>query len=188
LLKLGVNGAELASDEGYFAVGELAILREMEVRTVISDPPASRRRRDLPTELRKVLCRAHAAVQSQSGEALLCRSGEHLERGFCHVLDHGGRRRATVRGCAKLTKAYSGTILGHNLSVLMRHLHGCGPRPQTMGGRLLFGSLALAVPHHRRQRAFAAPPSTRRPRSEFLVTHCRLRSRQPSKPGFSTGC
>jgi hypothetical protein len=186
LLKLGVNVAELAAAEGYFAVGEPAILREMEGRTVISDPPASRRRRDLPTEPRKVLRRVHAAVQSQSGKALLRRRGEHLERGFCHVLDHGGRRRATVRGCAKRTQAYSGAILGHNLSVLTRHLQGCGS--PTMGGRLLFGSLALAVPHHRRQRAFAAPPSTRRLRSEFLVTHCRLLSRRPSKPGFSTGC
>jgi transposase len=45
-------GAELAADEGYFALGELAILQEMEVRTVISDPQAGRRRRDLPIEQR----------------------------------------------------------------------------------------------------------------------------------------
>jgi hypothetical protein len=77
-----------------------------------------------------VLHRARAAVQSKSGKALLRRRGEHLERGFCHVLDHGGRRRATLSGCEKLTKAYSGAVLGHNLSVLMRHLHGCGTPKQ----------------------------------------------------------
>lgn len=123
-------GAELAADEGYFAVGELAILQAMEVRTVISDPHASRRRRDLPAAQRQVLRRAHAAAQSQSGKALLRRRGEHLERGFCHVLDHGGRRRATLRGSEKLTKAYYGAILAHNLSLLMRHLHGCGTPKQ----------------------------------------------------------
>lgn len=128
--KLPALGAELAADEGYFALRELAILQAMEVRTVISDPQAHRRRRDLPAEETKVLRRARCAVQSPSGKALLRRRGEYLERGFCHVLDHGGRRRATLRGREKLTKAYYGAILGHNLSLLMRHLHGHGTPKQ----------------------------------------------------------
>ena len=134
LPKLGV---ELGADEGYFAVGELAILQEMEVRTVISDPQAARRRRDLPALESRVLRRARRAVQSKSGKALLRRRGEYLERGFCHVLDHGGRRRATLRGCEKLTKAYYGAILGHNLSLLMRRLHGCGTPKQWVAGVFL---------------------------------------------------
>ncbi len=130
----------------------------MEVRTVISDPQASRRRRDLPAEQRNVLRRARRAVQSKSGKALLRRRGEHLERGFCHVLDHGGRRRATLRGCEKLTKAYYGAILGHNLSVLRRCLHGCGTPKQWVAtvilalGRWLICALdAFQLPRRDRQ-------------------------------------
>ena len=158
--KLPQLGAELAADEGYFALEEIAHLQEMEVRTVIGDPQAARRRRDRPAEQTKVLRRARRAVPSQSGPALLRRRGEHLERGFGHVLDHGGRRRATLRGCEKLTKAYDGAVLGHNLSVLRRHLHGCGTPKQWVasvllalwqGRTCLTGAFQLARPHFHRQ-------------------------------------
>jgi transposase len=129
-------GAELAADEGYFALPEVSALQAMEVRTIISDPLAGRRRKDLSAEERSTLRRAQRAVQSSSGKALLRRRGEHLERSFCHVLDQGGRRRATLRGCEKLTKAYYGAILTHNLSLLMRHRHGCGTPKQWVATRL----------------------------------------------------
>jgi len=67
-------GGELAAGEGYFAVGELAIWQEMEVRTVISDPQAAPR----PP------CRAKQERQSPPGQAR-----RDLERGFGDVLDHG---------------------------------------------------------------------------------------------------
>jgi len=181
------RGAELAADEGYFALGEIALLQEMKVRTVISDPQAARRRRDLPAAESKVLRRARRAVQSQSGKALLRRRGEHLERGFCHVLDHGGRRRATLRGYEKLTKAYYGAILGHNLSVLMRALHGCGTPKQWVATVVLalcrwltclLGAFQLRPAHRHRphsgQNDFLFAPSFRHASTQM--------------PRFSTGC
>jgi transposase len=130
---------ELAADEGYFALPEIASLQAMNVRTVISDPSEGRRRADLPEEERKVLRRAKRALKSASGKALLRRRGEHLERGFCQVLDHGGSRRATLRGKDNLTKRYLGAVLTHNVSLLMRKLHGCGTAKQWVAGKL--GSL-----------------------------------------------
>jgi hypothetical protein len=127
---------ELAADEGYFALPEIASLQAMNVRTVISDPSEGRRRADLPEEDRKVLRRAKRALKSASGKALLRRRGEHLERGFCHVLDHGGSRSATLRGKDNLTKRYLGAVLTHNLSLLMRKLHGCGTAKQWVAGGL----------------------------------------------------
>ena len=130
-------GKEVCADEGYFALGEIGRLQAMEIRAVISDPQAGRRRKDLPAEDQAILRRAQRAVRSASGKKLLRRRGEHLERGFCHVLDHGGRRRATLRGCENLTKAYYGAALAHNLSLLMRHLHGCGTPKQWIAGVFL---------------------------------------------------
>jgi transposase len=128
--ELSQVGQELAADEGYFCLSEIEQLQAMEVRTVISDPQAARRRKKLPAQQRAVLRRARRATQSASGKALLRQRGEHLERGFCHVLDHGGCRRATLRGCEKLTKRHYGAVLAHNLSLLMRSLHGCGTPKQ----------------------------------------------------------
>lgn len=130
-------GKEVCADEGYFALREIGRLQEMEIRAVISDPQAGRRRKNLPPEDRAILQRAQRAVGSASGKKLLRKRGEHLERGFCHVLDHGGRRRATLRGCENLTKAYYGAALAHNLSLLMRHLHGCGTPKQWVAGVFL---------------------------------------------------
>ncbi len=130
-------GKELCADEGYFALREIGRLQEMAIRVVISDPQAGRRRKNLPPEDRAILRRAQRAVSSASGKKLLRKRGEHLERGFCHVLDHGGKRRATLRGCENLTKAYHGAALAHNLSLLMRHLHGCGTPKQWVAGVFL---------------------------------------------------
>lgn len=80
-------------------------------------------------------------VRSKSGKALLRKRGEHLERSFCHVLDHGGLRRATLRGEENLTKRQLGAALTYNLSLLMRHLTGTGTPKQWLAGvgRLLAG-------------------------------------------------
>ena len=70
-------------------------MEEFDIRTVIRDVHAPRRRKEgLTAPLRKALHRAASAVKSQSGKALLRKRGMHLERSFEHVLDEGGLRRA----------------------------------------------------------------------------------------------
>src|SRR6266446_3808160 len=128
-------GRELCGDEGYFAIEQIAQLQECAVRTVISDPQAGRRNpHKVSEEHRAALRRAKRATQSASGKALLRQRGEHLERGFCHVLDHGGLRRATLRGCEKLTKRHLVAASAHHLSLLMRHLFGIGTPKQALAG------------------------------------------------------
>lgn len=80
-------GKEICADEGYFALREVAQLQAMEIRTVISDPLAEQRRKDLSAEDRAVLRNAQRATSSASGKKLLRKRGEYLERAFCHVLD-----------------------------------------------------------------------------------------------------
>jgi transposase len=147
-------GRELAADEGYFALEEIRTLQSLEVRTIVADPLSGRRRKDLPKADRAVLNRAQRALRSKSGKALLRRRGEHLERSFAHVLDHGGCRRATLRGKENLTKRYLTAVLTHNLSILMRKLHQCGtPKQWVAGGKAVFAPVlrcgAIATAHLR---------------------------------------
>jgi hypothetical protein len=65
---------------------------------VIGDPQSNRRRKEnLGQRHRRALHRARYATRSAIGKALLRKRGEHLKRGFCHVLDNGGLRQATLR-------------------------------------------------------------------------------------------
>lgn len=129
-------GAALCGDEGYFALCQIAALQACGVRTVIADPQAQRRKLDpLDDEHRRALRWAHRATRSQSGKALLRKRGEYLERSFAHVLDQGGLRRTTLRGCEKLTKRQKTGALTFNLSVLLRHLFGVGTLKQAVALR-----------------------------------------------------
>jgi len=126
-------GSELCADEGYFAIGPIAELQACGVRTVIGDPLEAKRKREKLNEEEGVAWRrAKRAVKSPSGKALLRQRGQHLERSFCHVLDHGGLRRTTLRGCGKLTKRHWVAAMAHNLSLLMRHLIGHGTPKQAL--------------------------------------------------------
>jgi len=121
----------LTADEGYFAIEEVCWLQGERVRVVIGDPHAARRKSDNQSPVvRQVLHKARQAVTSKSGKALLRQRGEHLERSFCHVLDHGKHRRATLRGRKNLTKRHLAAAFTYNLSLLMRHLTGHGTAKQ----------------------------------------------------------
>jgi transposase len=123
----------LTADKGYFAIEEIAQIQEFDIRTVIGDTNAARRRKEgLAVPLRKALHRAACAVKSQSGRALLRKRGMHLERSFEHVLDEGGLRRATLQGTENLTKRYKIAAACFNLSLLMRTLLGVGTPKQWM--------------------------------------------------------
>jgi transposase len=129
--------SEVCADEGYFVLEQIAQLQEAGVRTVISDPFASRRRQERQSKRQKrVLWRAHCAVRSKRGKALLRKRGEHLERAFCHVLDHGGLRRATLRGTENLSKRLLLAAMAHNLSLLLRSQNGIGTAKQALAAAL----------------------------------------------------
>ena len=125
--------SEVCADEGYFATEQMARLHSAKVRTIIGDPQQGRRRKEKQSRRQKrALHRAKCAVRSKSGKALLRKRGEHLERGFCHVLDHGGLRRATLRGTEKLSKRLVIAALTHNLSLLLRKQTGIGTAKQAL--------------------------------------------------------
>ena len=138
----------LTADEGYFSVEEICALQGERIRTVVGDPHAAKRRKDKQDgTVRQVLTKARRAVKSASGKALLRKRGQHIERSFAHVLDHGGLRRATLRGELNLTKRQLAAALAYDLSLLMRHLTGHGTPKQwlAMAGKALFGHIRRLV-------------------------------------------
>ena len=133
------TGQSLTSDEGYFSVESVCLLQSEGIRTVMGDPHRDRRKKNQPCrETREVLTKARRTVESQSGKALLRKRGEHLERGFAHLLDHGGMRRATLRGRENLTKRHIAAALTYNLSLLMRKLFGHGTPKQWLAAGFLW--------------------------------------------------
>jgi hypothetical protein len=181
-------GEELCGDEGYFALGPIGELQACGVRTVISDPQAQRRNRAKASpEQRTVLRRAQRATTSASGKALLRKRGEHLERSFCHVLDHGGLRRTTLRGTENLQKRYVVGALTYNLSLLLRTLCGLGTPKQALAASRR--ALIWLCQWLGRQRSALRP--SRRPRkcttSKFFPA-LRLRELFSQKASISTGC
>ena len=132
---IGKLGCELCGDEGYFAIEQVGQLQECGVRTVIADPQADRRKpKKASAAHRAALSYASRSTRSASGKALLRKRGEHVGRSFCHVLDHGGLRRATLRGCEKLTKRHMVAAMSYNLSRLLRTLFGIGTPKQALAG------------------------------------------------------
>ena len=126
-------GRALCADEGYFAIEQTRQLQACGVRTVIGDPQAGRRKPgNAGREQQAALIYAKRSVRSARGKALLRKRGEHLERSFCHMLDQGGLRRATLRGCEKLTKRHMVAAMTYNLSLLLRSLFGIGTPKQAM--------------------------------------------------------
>jgi IS5 family transposase len=181
---------ELAADEGYFSAEQVGILQECAIRTVIVDPQRRRRSAKAPQEVRATLVRARRAVQSKSGKMLLRRRGEHLERSFWHLLDHGGLRRATVCGCENLSKRHLAAALTHNLSLLLRKLFGVGtPKQFLAGGKALFLSLLSLLRALRSAPLFVSELPGKRPApSQISPAIYRALESSTAISSSSTGC
>jgi transposase len=96
-------------------------------RTIIGDAHAARRHLEkLEPEERAAVRKAARAVKSKSGKTLLRARGEHIERGFAHILDAGGLRRTQLRGRENINNRYLCGIIAFNFSLLMRKLLGVG--------------------------------------------------------------
>jgi transposase len=134
----------LTGDKGYYCVEELEAIQQGGVATIISDPLSHRRVDKLDGSGQTAVSNARLSVKSIEGKELLRRRGMHIERGFAHILDSGGMRRATLRGQVNLDKRYKIAAATYNLSQLMRHLFGIGTSKQAAAS-VLCGLIALLL-------------------------------------------
>jgi transposase len=128
-------------DKGDYALGQLQALQREAIKTVICDPVGNRRMDKLKPEEQQAAIAAARSVSSNYGKELLSKRGQHIERGFAHILDGGGRRRATLRGRQNLQKRFKLAAAFYNLSQLMRKLCGVGtPKQWAAMGRGAVGA------------------------------------------------
>jgi transposase len=166
--------SEIVGDKGYHSNAVLTGYEALGIRSYISEPKRGRRRWRGKTAAQHATYANRRRVRGERGKRLLRRRGEMLERGFAHVYDTGGMRRAHLRGRRNIAKRVLIHAAGCNLGLVMRKHLGCGtPRGlQGAAGRVLgalgavvpslhaFRRLLLALrPHSLLQRVFAWPHS-----------------------------
>jgi transposase len=136
----------LTTDKGYYKVSELVRLQHHGVKTITSDPLDNRRLDKLDAEERAAVRAAKRSVTAKYGKELLRRRGQHVERSFGHVLDHGGARCTTLRGRENITKRYLVQAMSYNLSLLMRTLCTIGTPKQALARAVsALNALILAI-------------------------------------------
>jgi hypothetical protein len=184
----------LTGDKGYYCVEELEAIQQGGIATIISDPLSHRRVDKLDCSGQAAVSNALLSVKSMEGRELLRRRGMHIERGFAHILDSGGMRRATLRGQVNLDKRYKIAAATYNLSQLMRNLFGIGTSKQAAAS-VLCGLLELILASLEELSAFFAllvlVPVIQSPFLSQSVSFSRPApsNHRPQRSGvISTGC
>ncbi len=118
--------SELVADKGYHSNAVLRSLRELGIRSYISEPKRGRRKwkgkdaeRDATYANRRRMARA-------KGQELQRRRGELIERGFAHCYVTGRMRRTHLRHHTNILKRVLIHVAGFNLGLAMRQEIGVG--------------------------------------------------------------
>ena len=137
----GVEG--VVADKGYHSDATLVGLREVGVRSHVSEPERGRRcwqdkrTGETPPEKRaaqKALYANRRRVRGRRGRRLQRRRGEVVERTFAHMYETGGMRRVWVRGHENVGKRVAVQAAACNIGLLLRHQTGIGT-PRSLQGR-----------------------------------------------------
>ena len=143
----GSGVEEVVADKGYHSDETLVGLREVGVRSHVSEPERGRRRwqdkktGETPPEKRaaqKALYANRRRVRGRRGRRLQRRRGEMVERTFAHMYETGGMRRVWVRGHENVRKRVLIQAAACNIGLLLRHQTGVGT-PRSLQGRGCFG-------------------------------------------------
>jgi transposase len=157
---------EVVTDKGYHSGPRLEDLREIGVRSYISEPQRGRRHWQGKRAEQAAVYGNRRRTRGERGKQLLRQRGELLERTFAHVYDTGGMRRTHLRGHSNILKRLLVHVAAFNLSLILRREIGVGtPRGlQSLRNRLFFffwlvGMLLRSLPGRSdRQQATSAGP------------------------------
>jgi transposase len=118
---------EVVADKGYHSNETMRDMRELEIRSYVSEPNYRGRRRwkDKSAEQRAVYGNRRR-IHGNRGKALLRKRGELLERPFAHCYETGGMRRTHLRTHTRILKRLLIHVAGCNLALMMRTLFGLG--------------------------------------------------------------
>ena len=145
VLPEGAGVEEMVADKGYHSDEMLVGLREVGVRSHVSEPERGRRcwqdkkTGETPPEKRaaqKALYANRRRVRGRRGRRLQRRRGEVVERTFAHMYETGGMRRVWVRGHENVRKRVLIQAAACNIGLLLRRQTGVGT-PRSLQGRAL---------------------------------------------------
>ncbi len=135
--------ANVVADKGYHSNDALVGMRQVEVRSYVSEPDRGRRRWAGRAEAQDAVYGNRRRIRGEHGKALLRRRGEFVERSFAHAYDTGGMRRTHLRGRENICKRVLIQIGAFNLGLVMRKQFGAGtPRGVQGSGREVYRLLA----------------------------------------------
>jgi transposase len=129
---------EVVADKGYHSNQVMLDMKEMEIRTYVSEPDRGRRNWEDKEDARDAVYANRRRIKGERGKRLLRGRGEKLERSFAHAYETGGMRRTHLRGHENILKRLLIHVAGFNLALLMHRLFGVGtPRSLQDGGAAL---------------------------------------------------
>ncbi len=127
---------EAVADKGYHKAETLADCEQINTRTYIPEPQGKDYNwEDKPESWRQATQGNRRRVKGNRSKRLQKKRSEFVERGFAHVCETGGGRRAWLRGLENVTKRYVVQVAAHNLGLLMRKLFGVGKPKRLQGDR-----------------------------------------------------
>jgi transposase len=118
--------SELVTDKGYHSNDTMVDLKELGIRSYVSEP--QRGRRDWTGKLaeRDAVYANRRRIRGDRGKALMRRRGLMLERPFAHCYETGGMRRVHLRGRGNILKRLLIHVGGFNFSLVLRQTIGKG--------------------------------------------------------------
>ena len=134
--------AELVADKGYHSNAVLRSLRELGIRTYISEPKRGRRNWKGKSAERDATYANRRRMARAKGQGLQRRRGELIERSFAHCYETGAMRRTHLRHHPNILKRVLIHVAGFNLALVMRQATGVGT-PRGLQGHLATAFAAL---------------------------------------------
>jgi len=117
---------EVVTDKGYHSGPVVEDLREIGVRSYLSEPKRKRQTWQGKRRQQAAVYGNRRRIRGERGKQLLRRRGELLERTFAHVYDTGGIRRTHLRGHQNILKRLLLHVAAFNLSLVLRREAGAG--------------------------------------------------------------
>ncbi len=118
--------SEVVADKGYHSNETIIDLRELEIRTYISEPDRGRRRCKNKSDEQQTVYANRRRIRGERGKQLLRSRGMMLERPFAHGLETGGMRRVHLRGRENILKRFLVHYAALNLRLILRQKFGQG--------------------------------------------------------------
>jgi len=118
---------ETVADKGYHGNDTMRDLREMRLRSYISEPDRGRRNwadKEDGSDARDATYANRRRIRGERGRALMRKRGELLERSFAHNYETGAMRRLHLRHRENIAKRVLIHTAGFNLGLLMRLKYG----------------------------------------------------------------